>query len=358
MNTTSTTPPSAASVMVNAVRGPIRSDELGITLMHEHAMRPPSPADYRGAWPFSASIRTEKVTASNAWKVREDPYASIDNLDLSDETAIAEEMSVFASAGGRTLVDNTTGPSRNPQALVRLSRLTGLNIIMGSGWALGNNDPAPDRSAESLASSLIAEHREGVRLPDGSRVHPGVIGEIAIGTAFTSAQRTTLIAAALAQKELGVPLLVHLPGWQRRGHEILDVVQEVGVSSASIVLCHMDPSGRDERYQRELADRGAWLEFDMIGMDANYPGEGQSPSVQDTLDAVAGLILDGYGQQLLLSQDVSLKTMWTRNGGNGYGYLLTAFVPRLIDRGIPENECLNLLTGNPAAVFAGRSDAL
>ncbi|WP_236795613.1 phosphotriesterase [Amycolatopsis sp. GM8] len=340
---------------VNTVLGPVDVGELGITLMHEHAMRPPAAGGYVGARSFSPELTSAKVSAATAWLVREDPYACMDNLDLSNEDDIAAEMEIYAAAGGRTLVDNTNGPSRNPAALVRLAQRTGLNIIMGSGWSLGNAQATPtgDNDPEPLAASLVAEHHDGVTLPDGSTVRPGIIGEIAVGTEFTTAQRTTLTAAAIAQREVRVPLLIHLPGWQRRGHEVLDVVLGMGVSPRSVVLCHMDPSGKDLVYQRDLASRGAWLEFDMIGMDANYPGEGQSPSVQDTVDAVTGLIDDGYAGQLLLSQDVSLKTMWTRNGGNGYGYVLKAFIPRLLERGISADTCRGILTDNPAAVFAG-----
>ena len=89
----------------------------------------------------------------------------------------------------------------------------------------------------------------------------------------------------------------------------------------------------------------------MIGMMDNFPGEGQSPSVQDSVDAVSGLIADDLAGQLLLSQDVFLKDMYTRNGGNGYAFVLTAFLPRLVEAGVPEETARSLLTDNPAAVF-------
>lgn len=161
----------------------------------------------------------------------------------------------------------------------------------------------------------------------------------------------TLVAAAMTQRETGVPLLIHLPGWQRRAYEVPDIVFAQGVDPAAVVLCHVDPSGKDLTYQREVADRGVWLEFDMIGMQFNFPGEGQSPSVEDTADAVAGLHADGFGGQLLLSHDVFLKGMWTRNGGNGYAFVPTAFLPRLTDRGIPAQDAHDLLVANPATVF-------
>ena len=82
-----------------------------------------------------------------------------------------------------------------------------------------------------------------------------------------------------------------------------------------MVLCHMDPSGEDLAYQRAVADRGVWLEFDMIGMPFFFAGEGQSPAPEQTAAAIGALVVDGYGDQLLLSHDMALKSMWTRNGG-------------------------------------------
>jgi phosphotriesterase-related protein len=159
------------------------------------------------------------------------------------------------------------------------------------------------------------------------------------------------VAAALAQRRTGVPMLIHLPGWQRRAHEVLDIVLGLGLDPRAVVLCHMDPSGHDLAYQREVAARGVWLEFDMIGMPYNFPGEGQSPAVHETAAAVAGLIADGLAGQLLLSHDVFLKGMWTRNGGNGYAFVPTVFLPRLRDLGVPADVTAGLLTANPAALF-------
>lgn len=156
----------------------------------------------------------------------------------------------------------------------------------------------------------------------------------------------------------GLPLFIHLPGWQRRGHEVLDIVAEHGVDPSAVVLCHMDPSGKDTVYQREIAARGVWLEFDMIGMGLNYPGEGQSPSIDDTVDAVAGLIRDGHGDRLLLSHDTGLKVQWTRHGGSGFAYIPVAFVPRLIDAGVDAAVAQGLLTANPAGVFAAAAQSV
>jgi phosphotriesterase-related protein len=344
------------AVEVQTVTGPIPVADLGMTLMHEHLFGGLAQALHPGVRDFSSRIARATVTAANAWMVREDPYSCADNCLVDDEDITVAELGLYADAGGRSVVCNSSEPTgRHPAGLLRVAERTGLNVIMGSGWSLahGSDDSVGADDPRSYADTLIAEFRHGVAIGDGHRVRPGIIGEIGVGPRFTASERMTLIAACMAQPTCAVPLLIHLPGWQRRAHEVLDIVFSYGVDPAAVVLCHMDPSGKDTAYQREVAARGVWLEFDMIGMQFNYPGEGQSPSVEDTATAIAGLVADGLAGQLLLSQDVGLKAAWTRYGGNGFAYVPTAFIPRLVELGVEGAE--ELLTTNPAALFAAAS---
>jgi phosphotriesterase-related protein len=263
-------------------------------------------------------------------------------------------------AGGRTIINSTTGSGRHPAALLELARRTGLQIVMSGGWCLSHGDvhTLTDADITAMTTELISEIWDGVEVPGGERLRVGSIGEIGVGPSFTAAERATLVASCLAQVQTGVPLFIHLPGWQRRGHEVLDIVAEHGVDPSAVVLCHMDPSGKDTVYQREIAARGVWLEFDMIAMDLNFPGEGQSPSVQDTVDAVAGLLRDGHGDRLLLSHDIGLKVQWARNGGSGFAYVPVAFLPRLVDAGVDFAAAQRLMTANPAALFTAAARTL
>ena len=346
-------------VVVQTVTGPVPVEQLGMTLPHEHIFNDLIEAFYPGVRPFSSELAHAPVTPANAWLLREDPYSSADNCgyDESDLETIVDELSLFTNAGGRTVINSSTGFRRSPAALVEVSRRTGLQIVMAGGWCLSHGDEHTftDADIASMTAELVSEIREGVEVPGGERVRVGSIGEIGVGPSFTAAERATLVASCLAQVQTGLPLFIHLPGWQRRGHEVLDIVAEHGVNPSAVVLCHMDPSGKDTVYQREIADRGVWLEFDMIAMEFNFPGEGQSPSVEDTVNAVAGLIRDGHERRLLLSQDLFLKAMWTRNGGNGFAYVPVAFLPRLVEAGVDAAVAQSLMTANPAALFTAAS---
>lgn len=336
-------------VAVRTVTGPVPSDKLGLTLPHEHlandlraAVAPPTRAD-------RAFLAGTQVSAEVAWLLREDPYCCRDNCVLDDADAVASDLAAFADAGGRSVIDLTPpGIGRDPAALVGIAERTGLNIVMGSGWYLQRFHPAHLSRApvEELAAELLAEFR------GGGPVRPGVIGEIGVSPDFTTDERTALRAACAAQREAGVPLFVHLPGWQRRALEVLDIVlDEQGVVPGAVVLCHMDPSGGDPAYQSAVAARGVWLEFDMVGMPFLFPGEGQAPAPADTAAAILALLEAGHGGQLLLSHDVFLKSMLRRHGGNGFGYVPVLFADRLRGLGADDTAVRGLMADNPRRLF-------
>ena len=106
-------------------------------------------------------------------------------------------------------------------------------------------------------------------------------------------------------------------------------------------------------YQQSIADRGAFLEYDMIGMDFFYADQqAQSPCDEENATAICRLIDDGYLNAILLSQDVFLKMMLTRHGGFGYGYILKHFVPRLERHGVDRKTVERIFTENPRRVFS------
>ena len=336
---------------VMTVTGPVAAGDLGVTLMHEHLLndcrcwwhKPEGERQYLADAPVSTGILGE---------LRMDPFANLDNCSLDDEAATIEELAPFVAQGGRTVVDPTCrGIGRDPQALVRVSQATGVNIVMGAGYYLETSHPI-DLSPlppERIADEIVSEATDGV---DGTGVRIGLIGEIGVSGDFTASETTSLRGAVQAQTRTGLPLMVHLPGWYRHAHRVLDIVEQEGGDVRHTVLCHMNPSGHDTVYQDSLAARGAFLEYDMIGMDYWYADQGvQCPSDEDNARAIARLVDAGFLDRLLLSQDVFLKMMLTRHGGFGYAYVIRHFLPRLSRHGLNETQLHTLMVDNPRSVF-------
>ena len=343
----------ADDATVMTVLGPVAADALGVTLMHEHLL-----TDCRCWWnkPKEKSrsrLACEPVHPGILGELRMDPFVNLDNCRLEDERLAVAELLPAVDLGCCTLVDPTCrGVGRDAAALARIARDTGLNIIMGGGYYLQSSHP-PELAAmdaEAVAEEILRDATDGV---DGSGVRIGIIGEIGISGDFTAAEEKSLRGAARAARRSGLPLMVHLPGWFRHAHRVLDIAEAEGADPARTVLCHMNPSLEDAAYQKSLAQRGAFIEYDMIGMDFFYADQGvQCPSDEENARAIAALIDAGFVDRLLLSQDVFLKMMLTRYGGFGYAYLFRHFVPRLHRHGVTEEAVRTMLAENPRRVFA------
>lgn len=337
---------------VTTVTGPKDSTDLGITLTHEHLINDASSWAEPTALPGinAEEFLHRRVSTDILWELRNDPFSNLDNCRLDDSDLALSEIERYSALGGRTIIDTTSISSgRNLGALKSLSELSGVTIIAGTGYYLDPSLPASFSSlrAEDVAEVIITDLSKGV---DGIR--PGIIGEIGVSAEFTEFERTSLSGAFMAQRVSGLPIQVHLPGWFRRGHEVLDMAEAHGVDPRTVVLCHMGPSGSDRDYQLDLLRRGAWVQYDMIGMELFYADQGvQCPTDDENAERLLSLVEAGFGDQLLISQDIFLKSLLRTYGGPGYGHILQYFVPRLRRHGADHTIIDQLLIDNPRALF-------
>ena len=120
---------------VQTVLGPVSPGNLGPTTTHEHLL-----IDFRCMFnePEEASERFKAfapVTMENLGWVRYNPFRNRDNLEVMGREPGGLRDAAVQGAGGGTIVDATTyGIGRDPRALARISRLTGVNVVMGAGY--------------------------------------------------------------------------------------------------------------------------------------------------------------------------------------------------------------------------------
>ncbi|KLU08351.1 phosphotriesterase [Kocuria sp. SM24M-10] len=340
---------------VMTVTGPVNAAELGVTLTHEHILndvRSWSHSTSSSGWD-PADFATRPVTPDILWDLKQDPFGNQDNCTLDDHETAIEEVARFAALGGQTIVETSgLGSGRDLAGLAQISRRTGVNIVAGTGYYLEASHPAEvaHLDSEHIAERILHDITHGE-----AGVRPGIIGEIGVSANFTQAERRSLTGALLAQKETDLPIQVHLPGWYRLGHDVLDIAEGLGVALERVVLCHMGPSGADSSYQESLLARGAWLQFDMIGMEVFYADQGvQCPSDEQNAAWLARLIERGHADQLLISQDIFLKSLLRSHGGPGYGHIVQYFIPRLHRHGLDHATTDQLLIDNPRTLFEGR----
>jgi len=343
---------------IQTVTGAIDSAQLGLTLTHEHILN-----DVLSWWhaplddsPRARELVDEKVSMENLWELRHDPFVNKDNCTMTDRALAIKELQRFVAQGGTSIIETSAdGNGRDPEGLAEISRATGLNIIMGTGYYLDGSQPAENdaKSEQVLADEIIRDITEGAR---GTAVRSGIIGEIGVGSSFTAREKKSLAAACIAQRATHLPMQVHMPAWFRFGDEVLDFCAARGVPMESIVLCHSNPSGDDHEYQTRLLRRGAYIQYDMIGMEVFYADQqAQCPSGEDDAHNIARLVRDGFGEKVLMSHDIFLKSLLRSYGGPGYGHMIEFFLPRLARHGVSLEQGISMMTANPRQLFESAS---
>ena len=302
---------------VQTVTGAIDPAELGWVLPHEHTAialwHIPNRWDY--------------------WELRR------------DEPVITEELAAFRAAGGGSIVDLTVdGVGRDPEWLAGLARATGLNVVMGSGWYRGAYYPAEAlidrRSVDALADVIVRDATVGV---GESGIRAGVIGEIGVDKPWLSAQEERVHrAAARAARRTGLAVTTHAVQ-SAVGLDQLDVFEAEGADLTRVVIGHAD-SYPSLDYHLAIAERGATVEFDFLGMSFTPLERHGEPRI---VDNIRELLARGHVERILLSQDVCHDSQLRRYGGNGYTYLAEAFLPKLRAAGVSEDEIRTITVDNP-----------
>jgi phosphotriesterase-related protein len=337
---------------IMTVQGLLDADRLGIVSPHEHVL-----IDIRNQFtPFTAASRRalseEPVSLSNLDVLSRNPYAVRDNLVLDDVAVAEQELLRFKRAGGDIVVDATSiGIGRDPEALFGISRATGVHIVAGCGYYTADTHPADmaEKTVEQIRDEILADLTTGI---DGTRIRAGVIGEIGTSAEILPGERKTLLAAAEAQRETGVGVIVHTYPWGRCGLDAVAALIGNGVPPHKVSVNHVDVE-IDLDYCERLCDTGAFIEFDNFGKeyfidrrDRGFAGGVFARDIE-RVRAVKALVDAGYVDHILVANDVCLKTLLHRYGGWGYDHVLAHIVPMLLDEGLTETQVDVLLRDNP-----------
>jgi phosphotriesterase-related protein len=347
-------PGSGLSGQAQTVLGPVAGEAMGITLPHEHLLidfavmfKEPGNGSERG-------LARQPVSLANLGWVRQNFSSSLDNLQLLDEAVARDEALLFKHAGGQTFVDPTNrGLARDPLALARIARATGLNVIMGSGYYVAAAHP-PDmdaRSSDDIAREIVADLTEGV---GDTGVRAGFIGEIGTSWPWTDNEKKVVRAAVAAQRETGAALMIHPGRHERLPLAIVDFIRKEGADLGRTIMCHIERTIADPAVLLELAATGVRLEYDLFGLETSYYPYNPAfdmPNDGERMRQILFLIERGHVAQLLMSHDIAYKHCLTRWGGFGYHHLLVNVIPRLRAKGADDKTIQTLLIDNPRRAF-------
>jgi phosphotriesterase-related protein len=334
---------------IQTVTGPIPPEALGITLAHEHIVidlrcafsQPPAEIAYLA----DAEVGPELLPV-----LRQSAQSSRPNLVLEGDASTLADLANFRALGGKTIVDMTNGGLHaNPRRVREIALESGVQVVLGCGYyrQVAQDEATLALSAEEIRDEIVEALLVGL---GDSDVRAGIIGEVGTTEPLHPFERRSLIGSAQAQRRAGVAINVHPDLWGRGHLEVLDILEGAGADLSRTAMSHVDEIV-DSAWHERIAERGVYLSFDTFGSEFAYDGIPE-PRDTDRVDCLLHLLDRGYGDRLLLSQDICYKIQLTRYGGQGYGHVLANVVPALRRRGVTDGELRQMLVENPARLLA------
>ena len=329
--------------MVTTVLGEINENDLGVTSSHEHIfidMR--KCVDITGNEP---QYFYDKINMSNRAELFSDPYAVLDNALLDGTDDAIKEVEYFKDCGGQTIVDCTLDEiGRNPLELKKISEKTGVNIIIGCGhyYQKAHSPYVKTASVQDLVNEMQTDILCGVK---GTDVKAGIIGEIGTSAVMSDDEKKVLRAAGIVGAMTGKAIHVHTDLYTENGFEIIDILTAEGVKPEKICIDHVDVLLRPD-YIHALLDRGVYVEFDNFGKEFYVSEKRRFAYDLERIKLLKALLNEGYSQKILLCNDICLKTMWKKYGGNGYAHILRTVKYMAMENGIDEKIYMSLITEN------------
>lgn len=322
---------SAMAGQVMTVLGPVSSDKLGVTLMHEH---------FTFAYP--------------GWYADESvaPY---------DRKAVEEKCLKFLNdmkaVGVQTVVDpsmNDTG-GRDPILMKRLSQKTGVNIIASTGMyaeRLGGgsgyykfNKRMGRNIEDDFYELFMKEITVGIH---GTDVKAGIIKIASDDPKITEYEETIIRAAVRAHKASGLPITTHTEGGTI-GPKQQELLLKLGADPKKIIIGHQNNSTDIKYHLSQLAQPHFYIGFDRTGLR-------NVPKAEDNL---IQLVKMGYANRLTMSHDAI--GVWIGRPVNTKAfpatwyptYIHTQVIPKMKAAGITDEQIKTILVDNPRRFFDG-----
>lgn len=322
---------------VNTVTGEISSDDLGMTLMHEHFF-----FGYPG-------------------------YQGDHTLGPFDREAIintAVEVAEKAKAHGvKTVVDATPNDcGRDAEMLREISERSGVQIICSTGYYYeAEGAPAYFKFRQGLGTAEgEIEEMFRAEISDGigtTGIKPGVFKLATSKDAITDYEAMFFRRAAKVQQDTGLPMITHTQEGTM-APEQADLLLSEGADPDRVMIGHMDGNTNID-YHRATLERGVNIAFDRLGVQ----GIVGMPMDEERYKVIIPLLEEGNTENLMLSHDT--VNVWLGRPlvlpdevanilGNWHiTHVFDNVIPILKEAGITDEQINTILVDNPRRLFGG-----
>jgi len=309
---------------IETVLGPVASEDLGPTLIHEHILC------------CSLSLWH---TFGERWFQREDVI----------ETAVDKLRRLSNRHGVRTVVDGTPlNLTRDLPLLAEVSRRSGVHIVASTGFYFYDDFSYMRFPAEDLADYLVDECRYGA---EDSSIRPGIL-KCAVEE-LTPSVRFLFEAVGRAQRATGLPLFVHTAPRRQNTLEALDLLFDAGAVPEKIIVGHCGDTV-EVPYVREILKSGCWVEIDRLRRNKPEDLVRRAAMITDLAeDHLPRLLIshDYVCYDTLQNEKTRLRSPYEDPDPDGLCLIHDEVLPRLRRDGMGEQELYRLLCENPRTIL-------
>ncbi|WP_084223142.1 phosphotriesterase family protein [Mycolicibacterium holsaticum] len=316
---------------LNTVRGPVDTDDLGVTLMHEHVfvLSPDITANYPEVWGDEADREADAIARLNELKAN----------------------------GVDTIVDLTViGMGRYIPRIARVAAATELNIVVATGVYTYNDVPmyfhftAPGGmlgDVEPMVEMFVRDIEVGIA---DTEVKAAILKCATDEPGVTPGVERVLRAVAKAHRQTGAPISTHTHAATRRGLDQQRIFADEGVDLSRVVIGHCGDT-TDLGYLEELIGNGSYIGMDRFGVDVFL-------SFEDRVNTVAQMCERGHADKMVLSHDAACFIDWLPEEvvpvampNWHYLHIHHDVIPALKQRGVSDEQLTTMLVDNPRRIF-------
>ncbi|MGY1651201.1 phosphotriesterase family protein [Geodermatophilus sp. SYSU D01119] len=327
-------PQAQTGPIVETVKGPVATAELGPTLMHEHVFV--LNADVQQNYP-------------EEWGSEDDRVADA-----------VQKLGKLAGTGVRTIVDPTViGLGRYIPRIQRIAEQVDLNIVVATGcytyddvpFFFHYRGPALNQAVgaevpDPMVDMFVGDIRDGIA---GTGVRAAFLKCAIDHQGLTPGVERVMRAVARAHRATGAPITVHTHPGSRQGLAVQRVFDDEGVDPRRVVLGHSGDT-TDADHLTELAEAGFVLGMDRFGINLDTTFEARA-------DIVVEMCRRGFAGQMVLSQDASCYIDWLAPGVMDllpqwhYTHIHEDVLPYLREHGVTEEQITTMLVDVPRRYF-------
>jgi len=328
---------------VPTARGPVATDRLGRTLMHEHV--------------FTVSSEMAANYPALAWNGTRESR-------ISDAI---EKLNNLKALGFDSFVDmNVLGLGRSMPDILAVAEHADINILLATGVyphrglpsAIEERDPAVlagNGTPDVMAELFVSDIRSGIA---GTGVRAALIKGYTDKPGVTPLIDRCLRAVAWAHRQTGVPIETHTDAESRTGLEQQRVLAEEGVDLSRVIIGHSGDT-TDLSYLRQIMDAGSLIASDRFGLYL----EGMA-TLEQRVAVISELCRRGYADRIVLSHDAACYADYDFDGGQVsrqtlphwvHTHLSEHVLPKLAESGVSDDQIDQMLVRNPRRVFESQN---